>query len=91
MQDLIKKFVSEFETLELRNPPIRIKINGKFVRMRSGKSGWRTIGHAKAAIKGSVGYLVKEVTEGAGNYREREKKWTEFIDELVKIGIIEFV
>lgn len=87
-------FLKSFEGYEVAKPPVRVKINGKFIKTCTGKAGWQTVAHAKAAIKHHVnnmgGYTdMKEIT-GDGSYKEQNEEWQKFLNGLVEDGTVEF-
>ncbi len=78
--------------------PVRVKVNGKYIYTKSGKSLWKTVGHAKSAIKHHFcsmyqNPLEKEVYYGnqATGYKEHNAVWAGFIKHLEEKGILEFV
>ena len=87
-------FLKSFEGYEVAKPPVRVKINGKFVKTCTGKAGWQTVAHAKAAIKHHVvnmsGYDGMLEIVGDGYTHERSREWQKFLDSLVEDGVVEF-
>lgn len=93
----IAKFSSYFS--EFSNPiGWRIKIDGGFVKLRSGKSIWSQKGHAKAALREHLNqfnktfycYLTEKYLKDIC-HRDRSvliNKWLEYAE---KTGIVEFV
>ena len=77
-----------------------IKINGKPVKLNSGKSLWKNLSHAKNALKGHFGnnprveYLPRKLNKKYLNEEYSRKEnilWKNFIDFLQERGVLEFV
>jgi len=87
-------FLKAFERHQVAKPPVRVKINGKFIKTCSGKAGWQTVAHAKAAIKrhvlNSLGWDDMRLLTGDGNYKDEEREWKNLLDSLIKDGTVEF-
>lgn len=77
----IDAFVSYTLEVKKQQNPYRIKYKGNFIKTRSGKSVWRTLGFAKSALRNHVANTLAEHRI----YGETDKIY----DELVKI--VEFV
>lgn len=70
-----------------------IKFFGEVHVTSSGKCGWNRINHAKYAFKldcSHVAYLL-EIKYGYKTYRDSLEIWNNYLDELIKQGIVEFV
>lgn len=82
------------EKYEDPRPSIRIRVDGKFVKMNSGKSRWDSIGSAKSALKLHFEQvnpsLLKEV-QGEGFWTIRNKRWADFIDGLIADKTLEII
>jgi hypothetical protein len=94
----LEKFSSYFTDFADHNG-WQIKVNDRLIRTDSGKSLWKTKGHAKAALKqhlhwgqhnSFLTYLACTFFSDAYS-RERDKKYEEFLDFAEKKGMLEFV
>jgi len=92
------KFQSNFDRVTHSTGWI-IKIEGETVRLNSGKSIWKTKGHAKSALKNHLedkrgetfmGYLCEKYKEFK-YFRWDEQLWKNFVDFAEKEKVIEFV
>jgi hypothetical protein len=94
MTDKKQIFIDAFKNYKVEKPPVRVKINGQFIKTCTGKAGWQTVAHAKAAIKHHVTNMGSdkdmELLVGDGYSHERSKNWTKLLDGLVKEGVVEF-
>jgi len=94
MTDKKQIFIDAFKNYEVEKPPVRVKINGQFIKTCTGKAGWQTVAHAKAAIKHHVRYMCDyedmNLLVGDGYSHERNKNWTKLLDRLVEEGVVEF-
>jgi len=70
-----------------------IKYNGKQLSLgTSGKTHWKTLGHAKAALTDKIKYPIQKRAYNNGiGYRETESLYKEFIQHLQDKGILEFI
>jgi hypothetical protein len=95
--DLIK-FASYFTDFADHNG-WQIKVYGGLIKTDSGKSLWKTKGHAKAALKQHLHWSQRDsfLTFLACKYfkdayaRESDKKYDNFIDFAEQKGILEFI
>lgn len=80
--------------------PVRVKVNGAFVRMKSSKACWSSIGAAKLALKTHLSNqptakciyrILAEEFAGSPYAQEEGEIYKAFIDHLQKRGILEFV
>jgi hypothetical protein len=82
-------FIDAFENYKLVKPPVRVKINGNFVKTCTGKAGWKTVAHAKSALKhhfdDKFGYDKMEAMFG-----RRDEQWGAFLEEMIRDGTLEF-
>lgn len=104
--ELVRKFVSSFEDGNLKPKkkqiPYRIKVNGRYIRLKSGKTIWKCLGHAKTALHNHFETTIYYPMR----YTERQKLWGDqlmkvyphdldryhaFLDYLVTEKIVEFV
>lgn len=97
--DILRKDCKVAEKKPSKIKPCRIKLDGKFLVLNSGKTIWKRKGDAKSAFKNNFssyrsGGLVYEVEKGLapqGNYERRNEVWRQFVAELERQGILEFV
>lgn len=70
-----------------------IKINGVIYTTTSNKCGWKKQHHAKAAFRQDASNLVNTICKkhNISFFREKNQLWSEYLLELEKRGIIEFV
>ena len=77
-----------------------IKIQGRAVKLNSGKSIWKTKAHAKNALKNHIGdfsdaecFLRRLIIKHLGKeyHPDDHKLWLNFVAFAVQRGIIEFV
>lgn len=75
--------------------PVRIRLDGKFVKLASGKSIWNCEGHAKVALQGHVNGFVyfANIEEITDEERRRDDVRTARVvyEYLVESGRAEFV
>lgn len=87
-------FLKAFEGYEVKKPPVRVKINGNFIKTCTGKAGWQTVAHAKAALKHHFSSIFdyQEMDEilGKGLGWEQREKWGSIIEEMIRDGVLEF-
>lgn len=98
-QEDIDKFTSRI-TNKSGVKGYKIKINGEFIRLNSGKSVWSKNNHAKSALKnhywgfpGDLAIKYRKYCEENGyiGSKNRNKLWNHFLDFLQEKGILEFV
>ena len=89
-EDAVEKFiVDHIKAYSIQNEPCwRIKWRGELIKTTSGKSSWRTIGHAKSAFKNhisrcSLAYWYERHLTGNDKLRCYEGKISQ--DEFYKI------
>jgi hypothetical protein len=95
-QDDIDSFLSQITNKSSSDKGWKIKINGEFVKLNSGKSIWAKESFAKSALRNHIfgisRNLMKKYTgEEYGGYKEENKLWNNFVDFLQAKGILEFV
>lgn len=94
---VIDSFNIEQKTIK-KTIPHRIKINGNFITTMSGKTIWKTLGHAKSALNHHISNIIgykrfmsyedyKILQNLAG--KERTPKYV--MEYMVSKGIVEFV
>ncbi len=101
--EIINKIVLSFKPIVAKKPskaqiPHRIKVNGQYVTLRSGKSLWKSIGNAKAALNNHLSdleyhripYSEVKILQSIGGKLNR-RYMAGIIEILVKEGIVEFV
>lgn len=92
----VELFTAACGTFIEKGKTTRIKVNGKYIILRSGKSQWKNIGSAKNALVNQLdntnvtGQLSLDIT-GDKYSINRGKIRTDFINYLIKVGILEFV
>jgi hypothetical protein len=89
-----------------KQTPCRIKINGEYIKVPSGKTLWKCKAHARLAVKTHFGYMFGQelqkfypqlatVLGPFGEYYIPDKVETECYDEFIEYvqsqGILEFV
>lgn len=98
-QSDLNHFVSSFEDSGGHTGWL-IKVNGKTVKLRSGKSLWTTKRHAKLALKNHLdqpwlvdGFMNKLVIKYFGKeyHPEDHQLWLNFLAFAEEKGILEFV
>lgn len=91
----VELFTAACGTFIEKGTTTRIKVNGKYIRLRSGKSQWKNIGSAKNALINQlganiIGRLCLEFTgDRYSSYRSKIR--TDFINYLINVGVLEFV
>jgi len=88
LEQEVKKLLATFRPVPVRKPrrkmtPCRLRVNGEFVQLRSGKSFWADIGHAKCAIRKHIRVRSYEI---CGDYPAQNRLEEYVIKELVGIG-----
>ena len=70
-----------------------IKVNGDVYVTSSGKCGWKQKNHAKSAFKLDFNMLAYNLADKykVTYYTHRNKLWNDFLSELERKGVIEFV
>ena len=64
---------------------IKLKSTGHFITTQSGKTIWKTKGHAKSALRYELTEIFrKEVRQGNMDYKSTEQATQEFMDTLVE-------
>ncbi len=100
--NIIKTVINSFNydpRLLKTDTPYRIKINGKYIKTMSGKTLWKTLGHAKSALNNHISNLISyrrysELNEDIKILEDisgKEKPTKIVIDFLIKNNIVEFV
>lgn len=97
--DILRKSAKVAESKPKKIKPCRIKLDGKFLTLDSGKTIWKRKGDAKSAFKnnfsryakGGLVYEVETALAPQGNYEKRNEMWRAFVKELEAQGIVEFV
>ena len=72
--------------------PTRIRLNGKFLVLASGKTLWRRKGDAKNALRNYLGYKLNEIFERRGYqdvYFDGQKIDLSTKDQIIKETILE--
>ena len=89
-------FIQKLSALEVGSPQKAIwviKFKGKILKLPSGKSSWRQIGHAKCALRvafDSITCCVVSYREKY-DYYEKEKAYDDAINFLIETGEIQFI
>lgn len=70
-----------------------IKINGVIYTTASNKCGWKKQHHAKAAFRQDAYCLTNKLFEqhNLSYYQDKNQLWSDYLSELEKRGVIEFV
>lgn len=94
----ISNFLSKV-TNKSGNKGWKIKVNGEFIKLNSGKQLWNTKGHAKSALKLHFSNtsncsldqkLAQKYLKDKYSF-DSNKLWNHFLDFLQERGILEFV
>ena len=95
----INRFIAVFKEFPL-NGGWQIKVNGRTIKTKSGKSLWQNKAHAKNALKNHFANVPRDMClylnlseKYLGNKYayESNKLWNNFVDFLEAKGILEFV
>lgn len=95
-----ERFIKRVKWKEQSDSLISIMVDGRFITLKSGKNAWKTIGHAKNALKTHFGnvpltehlpsQLNEEFDDNEYSHRGNEI-WNCFINHLEKQKILRFV
>ena len=93
----VKKLEDTFNPLsdkQIKTNPCRIRFNGKFIQVSSGKTIWRQKGFAKNALNNHISTCRKsdlpEYVIGQNGYVDKQKL-KEYLQELENQKILEYV
>lgn len=98
-QEDIINFISKFSN-KSNSEGWKIKVNGEFIKVASGKSLWTKKIYAQNALKGHFNsypiniclcYVLNEKYLGNKYHYDGNKLWNYFLDFLQENGILEFV